>query len=937
MMNALDADQRACVEMFAEAIERRSTIVIRAGAGSGKSHTIVCAMGMYANALGISHTRVACENLRERLGKDDVDIYTIHAIANRLTSNEDQDAQHPESGKDFDKMLRHAIDFLIDPDATLPEWLASRRYIVIDEFQDTGEDQNMFVNLLRTRLGCALAVVGDFAQGIYGFQGASPMHMNNLRMQSDCTDLLLPNNYRSHPAIVEHANRLAHLSNGGIKGAVQMRALRLPRPGTRTCALHLRCYRGDVDLVQGIVLWIRNRYGRGILHEGDVLTLFPSQRFATDYAGRRFRLTGSDSSPTHDGLALILKSKRVAEGAPLPVGDIVLSDYTDIAECARMVVHNRPRRLLVACRKVADRRQILNQVYNSLITKEGIDPARIFITDRDNKPESRDDKHLVRNAEISLTTIHGAKGEEWDSVLHVDLGEDLRRPQCEDEEEQRILYVSHTRAVDELWHVASIKDANSSLTRYMTHELVTFFSHQPETWEAMGPKAVQPRLFELTTPLGPPELKSERLSVTKVAQSTKTVWEPSDTRPSIQEIVWKHTPGIPRLPKDLYVLNAAHGLLCEWICLWHMHEGATRHNLAMFLYTILRKYSVNRVFASAMELVFAYGSPDEHRLVRHEFDALFLNTTKPVDRIFELITSAIGRMSCDVKDDCAGGRLTIGDVRTGMNNARKQRNVSIVPAVDACPVRPTIRHFDSHSGNDSWKLDDLPGAKQRAIDACRSVLRFNGGAALRDKFVCLMFMESVGMEQDEMCQMNTNEQGWRVLLRVLRDTELLSSYIEYMETHITMLHSDAIAVRESTGVTEYQQTVHGAFGVESIATDERAEYILQGSADATSTDAVLEVTSRDANYHMKVQQAHIYATLLNKPRVYNYYIEERLLVVRTRTEEANAFLMRSAEEYIVKHGLPGTREAICRASLFADWTIQSTAMGVELETPDAME
>ena len=645
-------------------------------------------------------------------------------------------------------------------------------------------------------------------------------------------------------------------------------------------------------------------------------------------------LPGSQSAAAHryDGFELILKSNCAAENAHLPVGDIALSNYTDIAKSADMVVHNRPRRLLVACRKVADRRQILNQVYNSLITKEGVDPARIFITDRDNKPESQDDKHLVRNADISLTTVHGAKGEEWDSVLHVDLGEDLNRPQREDEEEQRVLYVSHTRAVDELWHMASVIDAASSLTRYMTRELVTCFSTQPEPWEATGPKTTQTRLFELTKPLGPPELKSEMMSVTRWAQSTKTVWEPSDTRPSVEEIVWKHTPSLPRLPKDLYVLNAVHGLLCEWICLWHMHEGATRHNLAMFLDTILRKYSVNRAFASAMELVFTYGSPEDHSLVRHEFDTLFLNTTKPVDRLFELITSAIDRMACDIKD--LAGRLSIGDVKTGMNNARKQRNVSIVSAVDACPVRPTIRHFDSHSGNDSWKLDDLEGAKQRVIDACRSVLRFNGGATLRDKFVCLMFMESVGMEQDAMCRMITNEQGWRVLLRVLRDTELLDAYIEYMQTHISMLHADAIAVRESTGVTEYQRTVHGSFGGECTATGDHAEYSILGSADATSTDAVLEVTSRDANYHVKVQQAHIYAGLLNKPRVYNYYIEERLLVIRTRSEPADAFLLRSAEEYIVKHGLPGTGEAICRAELFAEWTLDvNTDMEVELEVP----
>ena len=37
-MDALDVDQRACVDVFAEAIEKASTIVVRAGAKSGNSH-----------------------------------------------------------------------------------------------------------------------------------------------------------------------------------------------------------------------------------------------------------------------------------------------------------------------------------------------------------------------------------------------------------------------------------------------------------------------------------------------------------------------------------------------------------------------------------------------------------------------------------------------------------------------------------------------------------------------------------------------------------------------------------------------------------------------------------------------------------------------------------------------------------------------------------
>ena len=95
---------------------------------------------------------------------------------------------------------------------------------MIDEFQDTGSLQNEFVQLLRARIQCALVVVGDFAQGIYRFQGADSAHMHTCSHGPDATDATLRSNYRAHPSLVAHANRLAHEAHGGIAGAVRMRA-----------------------------------------------------------------------------------------------------------------------------------------------------------------------------------------------------------------------------------------------------------------------------------------------------------------------------------------------------------------------------------------------------------------------------------------------------------------------------------------------------------------------------------------------------------------------------------------------------------------------------------------------------------------------------------------------------------------------------------------
>tara|TARA_B110000046_G_scaffold127664_1_gene134063 strand:- start:249 stop:3095 length:2847 start_codon:yes stop_codon:yes gene_type:complete len=923
MSASLDEDQRAGVEALGVAVSNGSTAVLQAGAGSGKTHAMAYGISQHPGALGISHTNLACEAIRQRVERFsiayDAHICTIHSIACRLTSHSVEDSVDPESGVDFDRMLERAIVALRDSEFALPSWLSSRRYLVVDEFQDTGSVQNTLIGLLRHRLSCALAVVGDFAQSIYGFQGATSEHMNNLRMRSDCVEVTLRSNYRSHPSIVAHANRLSHGSNGGIGGAIEMRATRFPRAGTREMPLHLRCYRSDVDLVKAVARWILHRARQGILVAGDALSLYPSKGEARDYAHRRLALSVVDGEPPPDGTVVVLQGE---EGEACAPGKIRLSPGTvDRKDLSGVVVHNPRRRLLVACRNVAGRRQLLNQVYSNLITKERVDPSLIFITDRDNKPENDEGKQRMRDLGISLSTVHGAKGEEWDSVLHVDLGERLKRPTTHDDEEHRILYVSHTRAIDELWHVAVCAPNNMSLTRYVTENVAAHFRTEREEWEEdEGPPVVPPIFFDPKLVL-PPELKDEGLSITEVADKTRTVWEPTKERPPVQEVVWEHTPKLQRLPKRLFSLNAAHGVFLEWVCLWHMHESATRQDILEFLTKILRNYSVNKPFAISMRRVFDDGSADEAMQVRDYFERLRLSEDDArvsVEGLHAIISAALDRV-------CAPDTrpaLRLSDMQSAMSNVRMQQFVRLDSSPRRCPVRATIPHFDSHTGADSWKLDDVPGLKQRVMDACRAVFSRLSRANTADKFVCLLFMQSVQMLVGGKTEEIPDEHAWRILLTVLQDQRILGEYVEYINGQMELIRADSLALRQHVGVTEYQTPSELEVSVCHVDTDEGASYHLLGRADATSDESVLEVTSRDANYKNKVQQAHLYASILDKSEVYNYYIENRLLVRRTRIESASDFLQRSAEDLVMRRGLPGLREKIDRSNLVAEWSVR---------------
>lgn len=904
-------------------IENRSTLVVRAGAGSGKTHTMCCAMRLYPGALGISHTRLACETMKQRIASMCYDCYmsTIHGIALRLAGKAAATTD-PEGGVDYDRMLQECLLQLENGAQPLPDWLRSRRYLVVDEFQDTGGAQARIVELLCQRLECGLAAVGDFAQSIYSFQGASPDHLNKLRSQSTTTDVELKNNYRSHPLIVDHANRLSHSASGRINGAVHMRSMRKPAPGTRSTPLQLRCYSSDANLVYAIVKWIRTRRAQGILRDGDELTLFPSTMTAIDYAGRLLELTRVEegASPIPDGARVTLRGDA-GDNAPLSVGTISIRAHGTGGDAFTLHIKNPPRRILVACREVRGKRGVLHDVYLHLLSKNYEKPDTMFLTDRDNMPTNQIDKTRMRGINLLLKTVHGAKGDQFDSVLHIDLGESIWNPfrlHSDNPEEHRILYVCHTRAIDELWHMAMCKPRESTLTRYMTPELVGHFQPVQETWESDAP-SVDPVYFDPDKNVEPELCEGVPLSVSRVAEKTKTVWEPgADFRPPVMRVVWSRTPKLSRLPSELHMMNAAHGQLCEWICLWHMHESSTRLSLTIFLDAVLRKYSVNKAFATAMHHVFAAGSDEQRLAVRAAFDEA---RQSPSQASAGVLFDAI-RTACDA---CDGKliRLRQADVAAGIENVRHQRTVQVDPDSAICPVRHTVRHFDSYTGMDTWKLDDSVFLKERVIAACRAVRDKLGQATLKNKFICQLFLQAVGLKT-EGAQMQRDSSSWSVLLVVLKDEKVLNSYLAYMESQLPNIEADAADLR-GIGMTTYQKAVSGCIVVTHRETGNCGSYALDGVADGASDSAVLEVTSRTGNYKTKVQQAHLYASLLDASNVYNYYVEERMLVCRTRTEKATSFLNRTAEDLLASYGLPGLEnKPMLRTTLLADWNILVT-------------
>ncbi|HLP21784.1 MAG TPA: 3'-5' exonuclease, partial [Chitinophagales bacterium] len=182
-------------------------------------------------------------------GLDDK-IYKVGQVYNRISSaknalitpekyandgemlTEDRDQRRPETSKlyrlycercfksgamDFDDLLLNTFVILDKFPEVLYKYQHKFKYVLIDEFQDTNTLQYEIVRRI-SDVFQNITVVGDDAQSIYAFRGATID--NILNFEKDFPDLKvykLEQNYRSTQNIVKAANELIHRNKNQLK------------------------------------------------------------------------------------------------------------------------------------------------------------------------------------------------------------------------------------------------------------------------------------------------------------------------------------------------------------------------------------------------------------------------------------------------------------------------------------------------------------------------------------------------------------------------------------------------------------------------------------------------------------------------------------------------------------------------------------------------
>lgn len=118
---------------------------------------------------------------------------------------------------DFDDLIVLTVRLFQEAPDVLEFYQNKFRYVLVDEYQDTNNAQNMLIGLL-AKEHRNLCVVGDDDQSIYKFRGANIQNILDFEKAfSEAKVIRLEQNYRSTQTILDAANKVIE-NNHGRKG-----------------------------------------------------------------------------------------------------------------------------------------------------------------------------------------------------------------------------------------------------------------------------------------------------------------------------------------------------------------------------------------------------------------------------------------------------------------------------------------------------------------------------------------------------------------------------------------------------------------------------------------------------------------------------------------------------------------------------------------------
>jgi DNA helicase-2/ATP-dependent DNA helicase PcrA len=412
---------------------------------------------------------------------------------------------------DFDDLLMNWKKVLQENERIREYYSLKFRHLLVDEYQDTNRLQAEIIGLLSGEEG-NLLVVGDDAQSIYSFRGAD--FENILRFPETYRDAAvyrLTTNYRSTPEILSLANRI--IGNNRRQFQKELRAV--AKPGGFPNVVPLRDAYEEAAFVSSVVTDMYAESGqfdsiavlyrshfqsmqtqmefqrRGIpfevrsglkffeqAHIKDVLSFLKVVVNPFDEIGwkRILKLIRGIGNMT----AAKIWERLAASGSPLEgisgASELVprkaaedFSRFLDLITMLKEERHRSAPSVAVDCALSNGYEEYLHSAYaDAEMRIEDIeqmsrfalryDSLETFMSDiaLQGVTEGNNEGSYESAGKVVLSTVHQAKGLEWESVFLIGMN-DGRFPSGKslkgdgEEEERRLFYVGATRAKETLY------------------------------------------------------------------------------------------------------------------------------------------------------------------------------------------------------------------------------------------------------------------------------------------------------------------------------------------------------------------------------------------------------------------------------------------------------------------------------------------------------
>lgn len=405
---------------------------------------------------------------------------------------------------DFDDQLVFSYQILKKNPKILKRFQDKYQYICVDEAQDTSFIQHRIIQMLAEK-SRNIFMVGDEDQSIYGFRAAYPKALLEFeRTWKDAKVLFIETNYRSTPEIV--GTSMDFIRQNKKRRDKKMKAFN--PSGAKIDILWAKNRIQQFDMIADIAhdatepvtfLYRNNDTALPIIDTLDRSGIPYKVRavdslFFTNIIYRdvmcifRLALNPSDGEAfmqIYYKLGLYVK-KAVAEEAVAMGGNILFGLKNQVGKYTKGKLDS----IIADFKKIPNLAPgnaidlIYEMGYGDYLEQHGIDSFRLNIMRTLGVREKTIPEFIKRleylqkviragsktdNAKVLLSTIHSAKGLEYDNVVLVDVADGVFPSNSKDtdiEEEKRLFYVAMTRARKKLC-IFAFREEESEFTEYV--------------------------------------------------------------------------------------------------------------------------------------------------------------------------------------------------------------------------------------------------------------------------------------------------------------------------------------------------------------------------------------------------------------------------------------------------------------------------------------